>query len=209
MAVGLAAAGLVLNACAGPDLLRGPAAVLDEKTIHVVIENPAGSQEKWEVRATGRLVQERREGGPVEIPYLPWPVNAGMIPRTLLAAELGGDGEPLDVLLLGPARERGAVVRARPIGLLRVIDRLERDDKVLAVEEGTPLAKVEDVADLEARFPGVQALLRTWFAQSRRGGGIEVQGYGSRAAAGRLIAEGVRSFEAADAAGDMPDWDRP
>lgn len=195
--------------CAQPDLLRGIVPVHPDRTIQVVVENPAGTQEKWEVRASGQLVRETNEQGPIEIPYLPWPVNSGMIPRTLHAADLGGDGEPLDMLLLGPAVERGAIVRTRLIGLLRVIDGLERDDKILVVREGTPLADAEDVADLEAKFPGVRDQLEMWFAHSRPGGRIVVQGYGSRAAAARLIAEGVRAFDAAERSGAMPEWVTP
>lgn len=192
--------------CAQTNHLYDAAAVNADRTIHVVIENPAGSDEKWEVRANGALVREQMPSGPVSIPYLPWPVNGGMIPRTLLSAALGGDGEPVDVLVLGPALERGALVRAQPIGLLRMIDRLERDDKVLAVLPGGPMSDVRDVEELESRYPGVREILAHWYQHSRPGGAIEVQGYGSRAAANRLIAEGVRAFEDAVQNQTMPDW---
>ena len=177
-------------------------------TIHVVIENPVGSDEKWEVQSDGRLVQEHRCGEPVRIPYLPWPANSGMIPRTLLSEELGGDREPLDVLVLGPALPRGATVRARPIGLLHVVDRLERDDKIIAVVPGERFGELRDVDELEARYPGVREILSRWYAHSRPGGGIEVQGYGSRGAANLLIADGVRAFEDALREGTMPVWRR-
>ena len=194
--------------CAHGEAFLEIAPVNADLTIHVVVENPAGSDEKWEVRSDGHLAQEFQGGVPIRIPYLPWPVNGGMIPRTLLAADLGGDGEPVDVLLLGAARPRGSVVRAVPIGLLEVIDRLERDDKVLAVVPGTTFGDLEDVADLEARYPGVRAMLSTWYANSRPGGRIQVQGYGSRAAARRLIAECAEAFDAALAAGGLPNWTR-
>ena len=45
---------------------------------------------------------------PREVKYLGYPGNYGMIPRTLLPKELGGDGDPLDVIVLGPAVERGS-----------------------------------------------------------------------------------------------------
>jgi len=194
--------------CAPANLLLDAAPVNDDLTIHVVIENPVGSDEKWEVQADGRLLQEFVGGEPVRIPYLPWPANAGMIPRTLLSRELGGDREPVDVLVLGPAIARGTTVRAIPIGLLQVVDRLERDDKVLAVIPGTAFGEIRDVAELEARYPGVRDILALWYAQSRPGGGIEVQGYGSRAAARRLIAECVHAFDDAIRTGTLPEWRR-
>ena len=197
----------VICACATwRDHLRDADPVNADLTIHVVIENPVGTNEKWEVRADGRLVQEHVDGEPIVIPYLPWPVNGGMIPRTLLSAELGGDGEPVDVLVLGSAAPRGSLVRARPIGLLRMLDRLERDDKVLAVIPGTPLGGVEDIEDLEAQFPGVTTILETWYLNSGAANQFELQGFGSRGAANRLIAECALAFDALERTQSLPVW---
>lgn len=201
---------LAASCASSPNYLRDADAVNADLTINVVIENPAGSEEKWEVRADGRLVQESGpDGAPLQLPYLPWPVNAGMIPRTLLAQELGGDNEPCDVLVLGPALPRGSLARAVPIGLLRMLDRLERDDKVVAVLPGTPLGDAEDIEDLEERFPGVRSILETWYQHSRPEGSLQMEGFGSRAAARRLIAECAREFETRDAQGAMPTWGVP
>ena len=113
------------------------------------------------------------------------------------------------MLVLGPSVPRGRLVRAVPIGLLQVVDRLERDDKILAVIPGGPLGEIEDVAELDALYPGIQAILTIWFENSRRDAAIEVQGYGTRAAARRLIAEGVEAFDRADRAGALPTWETP
>lgn len=197
----------MLVSCAPMNYLRDAAPVHSDLTIHVVIENPAGTIEKWEVGREGRLAQEQIDDSPVLIPYLPWPVNIGMVPRTLLSEELGGDKEPLDVLVLGPALPRGSLVRARPIGLLQIVDRLERDDKIIAVVPDNAFSDVTDVEDLEARFPGVREILAIWYAHSRPGGNIQVQGFGSRAAARRLIAACVEEFDAAERDGALPSWD--
>ena len=45
--------------------------------------------------------------------YLSYPGNYGMILRTLLPEESGGDGEPLDVVVLSPAVPKGTVLQAR------------------------------------------------------------------------------------------------
>lgn len=200
----LAMAGL---ACVRPNHLLDVAPVNADRTIHVVVENPAGTAEKWEVRANGRLIREQVDGEPITIAHLPWPANGGMIPRTLHSAEMGGDGEPLDVLVLGEAIERGHTVRVRPIGLLRVLDRLERDDKILAVPDAGPFADIDDVDALVLAYPGVLEMLSTWVTQSRPGGATEVQGHARRAAATLLIADGVRAFDAALRDGTMPDWE--
>ncbi|MCR9093133.1 MAG: inorganic diphosphatase [bacterium] len=206
-AVGLGCSGWA--GCADPNHLLDRDPVNPDLTIHVVVENPAGSSEKWEVRPDGRLERDYDAGVPIEIQYLPWPVNGGMMPRTLHAAELGGDGEPLDVLLLGPAVARGTTLRARPIGLLRVLDSLERDDKILAVPETGVFAGIETCDELERRHPGVREILARWFEYSRPGGVVEVQGYATREAAALLIEDAVRAFDEALANGALPSWKNP
>jgi inorganic pyrophosphatase len=58
-----------------------------------------------------------------------YPCNYGFIPNTL-----GGDGDPLDVMVVGrmPVMS-GAVLRARPIGVLEMEDEAGMDEKLLAV----------------------------------------------------------------------------
>lgn len=197
---------LLALGCAGENLLMIAPPVNSDQTIHVVIENPAGSFEKWEVQSSGELVQELQDGQPLRMPGEPWPANAGMIPRTLLSEELGGDQEPIDVLVLGDALARGELVRAVPIALLQVIDRLERDDKVIAVTPGTPYADFRSMEEVDEAFPGLLAELAKWYDLGRPGSAIEVQGFGSRAAAQLLIAEGALAFDAALRAGTLPDW---
>jgi inorganic pyrophosphatase len=58
-----------------------------------------------------------------------YPGNYGFIPHTL-----SGDGDPMDVLVVGPTPVvPGAVIRCRPIGTLMMIDEAGNDEKVLAV----------------------------------------------------------------------------
>ncbi|MFT5694311.1 MAG: inorganic pyrophosphatase, partial [Myxococcota bacterium] len=68
---------------------------------------------------------------------------------------------------------------------------------------------VEDVAELEDRYPGVREILTNWYTNARPGSAIEVQGFGSRAAARRLVAECAREFERAAQSEAMPDWQTP
>lgn len=88
--------------------------------MHVVVEIPAGTNEKWEVDPNGQLVWEQKNGQPRVVHYLPYPANYGMVPRTLQDERTGGDGDPLDVLVLGPALDRGLLVATRAIGVIRV-----------------------------------------------------------------------------------------
>ena len=120
------------------NLLEGYPARNEDGTVNIVVECPAGTIVKWEVQPDGVLrVQEDYLGigwkGLSAVDFLAYPANYGMIPGTLMAREAGGDGEPLDVMVLGGAIDRGTVVRARLIGAIALLDDAEQDDKLLAV----------------------------------------------------------------------------
>ena len=54
----------------------------DKKTVTVVIEIPAGLNEKWEVnKKTGQLMRDTENGKPRTIHYLGYPANYGFIPQ--------------------------------------------------------------------------------------------------------------------------------
>jgi inorganic pyrophosphatase len=111
--------------------------------INVVIEIPEGSAVKYEVdKESGALVVDRFLFTPTA-----YPAAYGFIPGTL--AE---DGDPIDVLILLPAAVvPGAVVRARPIGMLRMEDESGPDEKIVCVPHDRihpQHSQVETIADL-------------------------------------------------------------
>ena len=65
-----------------------------------------------------------------------------------------GDGDPLDVLVLGPSVERDAVLACKILGILRLKDRGEQDDKLIAVQAGSPLFEANSLDDLSNNFNG-------------------------------------------------------
>lgn len=158
-------------------------------TINVVVEIPAGTSEKWEVNDDGTaLVRDFTGDSPRTIDYLPYPGNYGLIPRTLLDTERGGDGGALDVMVLGPSVPRGTVVRARPIGIVRVVDRMEQDDKILAVMDGDTLKQVYDIESLQARYPGAAEIVSIWWSNAHgRRSKVNLMGTGSRGQANAVI----------------------
>lgn len=165
--------------------LVGPEHFLDgypargrDGTIHVVVEIPAGTNAKWEVdKSDGSLAWEIKDGRPRVVQYLPYPANYGMVPRTLLPKQLGGDGDPLDVLLLGPALARGALVEARLVGVLRLLDGGEQDDKLIAISVDAPLGQVASMAELDAQYPGISLILETWLSHYKGPGKLQSLGF--------------------------------
>jgi inorganic pyrophosphatase len=184
--------------------LRGPANFLSGHTAvpapgfaNAVIEVPAGSVDKWEVKnEDGLLHWDLKDGKPRRVAYLGYPANYGMVPRTLLSKRRGGDGDPLDVLVLGESIPRGAVVPARVIGLLEMHDRGALDVKLVAVREGTPLGDVADVAELDRRFPGITRILETWFSHYKGEGVTTAKGFGDVARALEMLASASADYEA-------------
>jgi inorganic pyrophosphatase len=101
-----------------------------------------------------------------------------MIPSTRLPKESGGDGDALDVLLLGPALARGTVARTRVIGVIKFLDRGEQDDKVLAVMDDTPFGRVRSLRELNEAFPAAAEVAKLWFTNYKEPGKMEFRGWG-------------------------------
>lgn len=170
-------------------------------TYNVVIEIPAGTTGKYETnKQNGMLELEQKNGAPRYVQYLGYPVNYGAIPRSILLKSKGGDGDGVDVLVLGQSVPRGTVVKGRVIGLLSLMDTGEVDDKAVMVMEGSPFEKVRNIADLDAKFPGVTDILKTWFT-SYKGYGKDGQlmlsttGFKGRADANKFIGDAILDFE--------------
>jgi inorganic pyrophosphatase len=192
------------HALVGPrSFLSGYPPTNSDGTVNVVVEIPAGTTAKWEVdKQDGALRWELKDGKPRIVRYLGYPGNYGMIPRTLLPEELGGDGDPLDVIVLGPAVERGSVLRVKVVGVLKLLDGGEQDDKLLAVQEGTALAAARDLEELDQRFPGVTLIVETWFRNYKGPGELEPLGFESADSARAILEAAAAAFESPDASRD-------
>ena len=98
-------------------------------------------------------------------------------------------------MVLGPAVARGQVVRVRPVGVIRFVDQLEQDDKVLAVMHGETLQQVYDVESLKTSYPGVIEILGIWWSNAHgKGNDVSLLGTGSRAQANSVIDYAIDSW---------------
>ncbi len=95
-----------------------------------VIEIPKGSKKKYELdKETGYLMLDR-----ILYTSTHYPANYGFIPRTY-----GDDKDPLDVLLLcAQTLEPMTLVKAKPIGVISMIDNGQGDEKIIAVPSNDP-----------------------------------------------------------------------
>ena len=152
------------------DYWRSIPALDDDGLVNVVIEIPAGSNAKWEVnKQTGHLDWEVRDDTLRVVDYLPYPANYGMVPSTYLPVELGGDGDPLDVFVLGPRMEIGTIYPVRLVGVIKMIDDGENDDKIIAVDPNSWFYAIDTLEDLESNFEGITTIMLTWLENYKRG----------------------------------------
>lgn len=178
------------------NLLTGYQPKSPDGDINVVVEIPTGTVEKWEVtKPEGSLKWEFKKGKPRIVKYLGYPGNYGMIPRTLLPKELGGDGDPLDVIVLGPAVPRGSVVEAKLIGVLKLLDGGEQDDKLIAVLANTALYEAGNLKELKEKFRGVTTIVETWFINYKGPGELVSKGYGEVEEARKILDAAIKSFK--------------
>ena len=98
--------------------------------IPVVIEVPKGSKNKYELdKATGFIFVDR-----VLFSSVVYPANYGFIPRTYC-----DDKDPLDVLVLGQEPVPPlTILYAKPLGVMKMMDQGEIDDKIIAVHARDP-----------------------------------------------------------------------
>jgi inorganic pyrophosphatase len=109
--------------------------------MNVIIEIPRGSQNKYEIdKETGLIALDR-----VLHTAQSYPFDYGFVPRTLW-----DDGDALDVVLLTTnPLPSGILVKARPIGMLPMVDGGDKDEKILAVPVSDPRFKeVKDLGDV-------------------------------------------------------------
>ena len=171
------------------------AAMNEDGSINVVIEIPAGTIEKWEVeKSDGSLKWTFESGQPRTVNYLPYPGNYGMIPATLLSKENGGDGDPLDAIVLGPAVPRGSVVKAKILGVLKLFDNGEKDDKVLAVMEESPMYEANTLIELVEGYPGVINIIELWFSNYKGQGQLESKGFSDVQMAQNVVKSAIRTY---------------
>ena len=143
-------------------------------TINMIVEISAGTTGKYEMnKKSGQIELDSINGKPRYINYLGYPGNYGMIPNTILPKSEGGDGDPLDVLLLGVTQPRGSVQKVRIVGVMKLLDNGEQDDKILAVPITQKWSNVKTLADLDVYFPGSKVIISTFFTNYKTKGEME------------------------------------
>jgi len=109
--------------------------------VNAIIEIPKGSKAKYELDKESGLLKLDR----VLFSSVHYPANYGFIPRTYC-----DDQDPLDVLIISQVDcVPLCLVSARVIGVMRMIDGGEADDKIIAVAENDiSVNYIHDITEL-------------------------------------------------------------
>lgn len=174
---------------AHPFLARQPKIAPDEAVL--TVEIPAGSFTKYEIGEDGLVYVDRFQSMPVA-----YPANYGSMPRTL-----AGDGDPLDALVLTRAPlHPGVLIAFRPIGVLRMVDKGEHDEKIIGVptdKVDPTYAGIRDLTDLpEIERQRIEAFFRVYKDLPAGRNTVELNGWGDAAEAKALIGASLKRFEA-------------
>ena len=167
------------------DLPPGPSA---PELVTAVIEIPAKSRNKYELdKETGLIKLDR-----VLYSAVHYPADYGFIPRTLHE-----DGDPLDILVrINEPTFPGCMIEARPIGILRMLDKGEPDDKVLAVPSNDPFHnEFYDIADLPQHYlKEIEHFFHIY--KDLEGRRVQIIGWENAASALGIIQESIERYEA-------------
>lgn len=100
------------------------------RMVTAIIEVPKGSKSKYELDKDSGLIRLDR----ILYSSVVYPANYGFIPQTYC-----DDKDPLDILVLSQdAAIPLCLMRAKPIGVMKMLDQGERDDKIIAVHVDDP-----------------------------------------------------------------------
>ncbi|MGB3798624.1 MAG: inorganic diphosphatase [Lewinella sp.] len=139
---------------------------IDGEALNVVVEIPAGTNHKIEYHPGSGYVNDTLEDGSTRVVnFLPYPGNYGFVPSTLMDKDRGGDGDALDVLVIGESVPTGTLLRVVPIGALMLRDRGEIDTKIIAVA-AEPADRTLDVTtflDFSLGNDAAKQIIETWF----------------------------------------------
>lgn len=172
------------------DVSKLPTGKAPPHDINVVIEIPQGSSVKYEVdKESGAVVVDRFLFTPMA-----YPAAYGFIPGTL-----ADDGDPADALVLMPGQVvPGAVIRARPIGMLQMEDESGGDEKIICVPHDkihTQFTKVQAVEDLpEITRQMIQHFFER-YKDLEPGKWVKVTGWADRAAAEQVIQKSIEAAQ--------------
>ena len=154
--------------------------VFADDIVQMVVEIPAGTNHKIEInKETGAFEVDKIQGKDRVIDFLPYPGNYGFIPSTLMDESSGGDGDALDVLMIGESLPTGTVVGIELIATLILKDKGKIDTKLIAVPADTSkvVLNAQNFAELSIKYPAAKKMIEDWFLNYKDIGEMKLLGW--------------------------------
>lgn len=166
------------------EIPSGPSA---PEVVYTVVEIPKGSRNKYEYDKDIEAFALDR------VLYSPfhYPAEYGIIPQSLWE-----DGDPMDILvLMDESTFPGCVIETRPIGIMRMIDAGESDDKILGVPVNDP--RCDDIKDIDDVPPSLLNEISHFFEDYKKleGKKTEVLGWDNASKALEAIKHSMKLYE--------------
>ena len=155
-------------------------------TVNAIIEIPKNTRAKYELdKESGLLLMDR---GIYSSMY--YPANYGFIPRTYC-----DDKDPLDIVVLSQIQVVPlCIISAKVIGVMRMLDGGELDDKIIAVAENdVSVNHITDITELPKHF---FKELRNFFEDYKKleNKTVEVEDFQSATVAKEIVQQSIKDY---------------
>ena len=155
--------------------------------VNSIIEIPKGSRAKYELdKETGLLKLDR-----VLFSSIYYPANYGFIPRTYCE-----DHDPLDILVLSQVKVVPmCLVEAKVIGVMRMLDQGEADDKIIAVAlNDVSINYINDISEVPEHY---MREVRSFFEDYKKleHKEVKVEEFQGREVALEIIRQSIELYE--------------
>ncbi len=157
------------------------------ENVNVIIEVPMNADPvKYEMdKDSGAILVDRFVATPMY-----YPCNYGFVPHTL-----SDDGDPCDVLVVSDYQiVPGAVIAAKPVGVLIMEDEKGMDEKILAVPAAKLNSVYENINSYKDLPEGLINRITHFFEHYKdleKGKWVKVKGFEDADKAKQLIVEGI------------------
>lgn len=150
------------------------------KGINMIVEIPAGTNQKVEYNYTNKSFEVDQENGKDRvIDFLSYPGNYGFIPGTLMDKARGGDGDALDILVIAESVPTGTTMEVIPIAALELLDRGEVDTKLIGIPVDSTLRVIQatNFEDFMIEYNIAQRIIKDWFLNYKGLGKVSLIGW--------------------------------